>query len=153
MRNFQALVRAHVAPLTLAPGREQKIVEEWAAQLEEIYDALRADGCSDDEAWSDIERQVRQENLLSDRWLADDLDVAWLPHPPRRTAARGVMRRVGPRLREALATGLARDLRGSVRMLVKNPGFSATVVLTLDVSGGRVTAVYIVTNPDKLHGL
>src|SRR5262245_60737054 len=153
MRNFQALVRAHVAPLTLAPGREQKIVEEWAAQLEEIYDALRADGFSDDEAWSDIERQVRQENLLSDRWLADDLDVAWLPRTPRRTDAPGVVRRVGPRLREALATGLMRDLRGSVRMLVKNPGFSATVVLTLAICLGANAAIFTVVHDVLLRPL
>ena len=99
MRNFRALVQAHVAPLTLAPLREQKIVEEWAAQLEEIYDALRAGGFSDDEAWSDIERQVRQQTLLSDRLLGDDLDVPWLPRPPRRTDAPGIRRRVGQRLR------------------------------------------------------
>ena len=51
------------------PEREQKIVEEWAAQLEEIYDALRADGLSDDEAWSEIERQVPDWNALSDELL------------------------------------------------------------------------------------
>ena len=153
MRNFQELVRAHVAPLTLAPRREQKIVEEWAAQLEELYDALRADGLSDDEAWSDIELQVRQETFLSDRLLGDGLDIAWLPRTPRRTAARGVARRVARWLREALATGLARDLRGSVRMLVKNPGFSATVVLTLAICLGANAAIFTVVHDVLLRPL
>jgi len=153
MRNFRALVRTHVAPLTLAPRREQKIVEEWAAQLEDIYDALRADGLSDDEAWGEIERQVRHETLLSDRLLGDDLDVAWLPRTPRRSEAPGVARRVGRRLREALATGLARDLRGSVRMLVKNRGFSATVVLTLAICLGANAAIFTVVNDVLLRPL
>ena len=142
-----------MAPLTLAPLREQKIVEEWAAQLEDIYDALRADGLSDDEAWSDIVRQVRHETLLSDRLLGDDLDVAWLPRTPRRTDAPGVARRVGRRLREALATGLARDLRGSVRLLVKNPGFSATVVLTLAICLGANAAIFTVVHDVLLRPL
>ena len=142
-----------MAPLTLATRREQKIVEEWAAQLEDVYDALRADGLSDDEAWSDIERQVRHETLLSDRLLGDDLDVRWLPRTPRRTAAPGVARRVGRRLREALATGLARDLRGSVRMLVKNPGFSATVVLTLAICLGANAAIFTVVHDVLLRPL
>ena len=86
MRDFRTFVRAHVAPLALASGREQKIVEEWAAQLEEIYDALRADGLSDDEAWSDIEQQVRTGTLLSDRLLDDALEVAWLARTPVATA-------------------------------------------------------------------
>ena len=44
MRDFRAFVRSQVAPLALPPDREQKIVDEWAAQIEDIYDALRARG-------------------------------------------------------------------------------------------------------------
>ena len=96
-----------------ASEREQKIVEEWAAQLEEIYDALRADGLSDDEAWSDIEQQVRSGTLLSDRLLDDALEVAWLATDASRSLAveplaRGMLRTVRRQLREVLATGLVR---------------------------------------------
>ncbi len=118
MRDFRTFVRAHVAPLALAPEREQKIVEEWAAQLEEIYDALRADGLSDDEAWSDIEQQVRSGTLLSDRLLDDALEVAWLAetpaHRPRGSnrCAPGVLRTVRRQLREvARDRTLARPAR------------------------------------------
>ena len=160
MRDFRTFVRAHVAPLALAPGREQKIVEEWAAQLEEIYDALRADGLSDDEAWSDIEQQVRSGTLLSDRLLDDALEVAWLARTPggtgprgRTAAARGMLRTVVRRVREVLATGLARDIHGSVRMLVKSPGFSATVVLTLAICLGANAAIFTVVHDVLLRPL
>jgi putative ABC transport system permease protein len=160
MRDFRAFVLSHVAPLALAPQREQKIVEEWAAQLEEIYDALRADGLSDDEAWIDIEQQVRSGTLLSDRLLEDALEVAWLAGtpernaPPDRTAvARGRVRAVRRKLREALATGVWRDLRGSGRMLFKNPGFSATVVLTLAICLGANAAIFTVVHDVLLRPL
>jgi putative ABC transport system permease protein len=163
MRDFRAFVRAQVAPLALDPRREQKIVEEWAAQLEDIYDALRGDGLSDEEAWRDIEQQVHQGTLLSDRWLDEGPDVAWLPRTPPR-AAPGLLRRAGRRFRELLATGLAHDVRGSVRMLVKRPGFSTTVVLTLAICLGANAAIFTVVHdvllrplpladPDRIVGL
>ena len=41
MRDFKAFVREQVSPLCAAAGTRAKIVEEWAAQLEDVYDALR----------------------------------------------------------------------------------------------------------------
>jgi predicted permease len=153
MRDFRAFVRAHVAPLSLSPRREQKIVEEWAAELEDIYDGLRADGVTDDEAWRDIEQQVRHGTLLTDRLLDDALEVRWLAPASGRTVAPGALRTVGRQVREWLATGLARDLRGSVRLLVKNPGFSATVVLTLAICLGANAAIFTVVHDVLLRPL
>jgi hypothetical protein len=51
MPDFPAFVRQHLPELALPQARERKIVEELAAQLEDAYDALRATGLSDDEAW------------------------------------------------------------------------------------------------------
>ena len=160
MRDFRTFVLTHVAPLALAPQREHKIVDEWAAQLEEIYDALRADGLSDDEAWSDIEQQVRSGTLLNDRLLDDALEVSWLSGTPDRTAppdriavARGRLRMVRRKLRETLATGVWRDVRGGGRMLFKNPGFSATVVLTLAICLGANAAIFTVVHDVLLRPL
>lgn len=148
MRDFRALVRAQVAPLGLAPQREQKIVEEWAAQLEDVFDALRASGLPDDEAWRSIERQVQTGTMLTDRLLDDRLAGS-----PRRAGSPGLFRSLRRRLRETFATGLARDLRGSVRMLVKNPGFSATVVLTLTICLGANAAIFTVVHDVLLRPL
>ncbi len=56
MRNFKAFVHAHLSSLALPRQRELKIVEELAAQIEESYEALIAEGLSDEEAWN--ERQM-----------------------------------------------------------------------------------------------
>jgi hypothetical protein len=44
MPDFKTFVRGHISRLGLPPDREQKIVEEWATQLEEIYEGFRAEG-------------------------------------------------------------------------------------------------------------
>ena len=67
MRDFHALVRRRIAPLALTEQAEQKIVEEWAAQLEDAYDALLASGHPEDEAWAEVERQVNHDRLLPAR--------------------------------------------------------------------------------------
>ncbi|HEY7502402.1 MAG TPA: ABC transporter permease [Vicinamibacterales bacterium] len=144
MRDFHSFVRSHVAPLALPPNREQKIVEEWAAELEELYDALRAQNLSDAEAWNEIRRQVRDGTILSERLLEDEPIVE--------------------RLRGALTAGLGRDVRGSFRLLFKNPGFSATVILTLAICLGANAAIFTVVHgvllrplplpdPDRIVGM
>ena len=72
MRDFKGLVREQVSSLALPPERERKIVEEWAAQLEDVYDALLADGLGDVEAWSELQRQIPE----------------WTRPPPRVTRCR-----------------------------------------------------------------
>ena len=58
MRDFKNLVPRHVTPLALPVDREQKIVDEWSAQLEDLYEDLRSNGLPDDEAWRELQRQV-----------------------------------------------------------------------------------------------
>ena len=47
-------------------------------------------------------------------------------------------------LREFLGLGLARDLQSSVRLLVKDRGFTATTILTLAVCLGANAAIFTV---------
>ena len=164
MRDFRGLVRAQVSPLALTAEREQKVIEEWAAQLEEIYDALRADGLSDDEAWSELQRQVPHENVLGDELLGGEPVVLRLTNAPRSTVVKGRLRAGLRRTREMLAAGVLRDLHASVRLFVRNPGFSATVVLTLAICLGANAAIFTVVHavllrplpvpePDRIVGL
>jgi hypothetical protein len=136
MHDFKALVRQHVAPLRLAPDREQKIIDEWSAQLEEIYDALCVDGRSDAEAWRELQRQLP--------------DLSELDAEPR---ARDAKRTFRARLREKLTAGFGRDVRASGRLLVNDLGFSATVMLTLAICLGANAAIFTVVNAVVLRPL
>ena len=133
MRDFHALVRKQIAPLALPDRTEQKIVEEWAAQLEDVYDDLVASGRSEDEAWNEVERQVARNRLL--------------PAPHRTLHA--LIRRL-PR---ALTSGATRDLRSSIKLLFRNPGFSATVILTLAICLGANAAIFTVVHDVLLRPL
>jgi predicted permease len=149
MRDFDALVRRHVEPLRLPPHEEDKIVEEWAVQLEDVYDALQASGLSDDEAWSEVRRQLREAYLVSDRSL-DDRAISLTNAPDvrfRRVAL------IADYLKSALISGCSRDVRGGVRRLFANPGFSATVILTLAVCLGANAAVFTVVHRVLLQPL
>jgi len=137
MRDFKAFVRGEVARLGLPPQREQKIVDEWADQLEEIYLGLRADGLSDHEAWRELQRQVPDWHALS----AELLD------------AEPVILRLAPPAEGHVASGLARDLRDGVRQFVTAPGFCATIVLTLGVCLGANAAVFTVVHAVLLRPL
>jgi putative ABC transport system permease protein len=127
MRDFKALVRRHLSPLALPREREAKIVEELGAQLEESYDALVADGLSDEEAWHALQRQIPDWRALGEELLAAEPRWAW----------RSI-------LRDAFAPGLGRDVHSGVRLLVKDRGFAATAILTLAICLGANAAIFTV---------
>ena len=129
MRDFKAFVRQHLAPLALPPQRELDIVEELAAQIEDAYESLVAEGLSDDEAWNRLQRQVPDWKKLRDDLLEAEPVSVRLAHP---------------RLRDLLGVGLLRDVRSSVRLLIKDRGFTATTVLTLAVCLGANAAIFTV---------
>jgi predicted permease len=133
MHDFHALVRRRIASLALTEQAEQKIVEEWAAQLEDAYDALLASGHQEHEAWAEVERQVNHDRLLP------------APHRGLRQLVRHLPR--------ALTSGATRDLRGSIKLLFRNPGFSATVILTLAICLGANAAIFTVVNDVLLRPL
>ena len=153
MRDFRDFVRNQVAPLALSADREEKIVDEWAAQLEEIYDALRADGRADDEAWGELRRQVPDWKALSDELLDAEPVLVRLANAERGPLAGGTLRAALKTLREKLTAGSARDVRASLRLLVKNPGFNATVILTLAICLGANAAIFTVVHSVLLRPL
>jgi predicted permease len=154
MRDFERFVREQVAPLGLPPAREQKIVEEWAAQLQDIYDALRAGGRSDEDAWRELQYQVPDWRRLAGDLLDAEPALVRLAAPdPRAPDGVPAIRSAVAWLRSRLAAGLAGDLRASVRQFVKEPGFTATVVLTLAICLGANAAIFTVVHAVLLRPL
>jgi predicted permease len=137
MRDFKAFVRSEVSHLGLPPQHQQKIEDEWADQLEEIYQGLRADGLSDAEAWCELQHQVPDWHALSAELL--DAEPAIL--------------RLAPPSEDHFVSGITRDMRDALRQFVKAPGFCATVVLTLGVCLGANAAVFTVVHAVLLRPL
>jgi predicted permease len=152
MPDFRRLVRGRVTPLGLAPEREEKVVAEWSAQLEEVYAALRADGLSEADARHEIERQLPDVSDVDAALLDREAMVLRLAAPPATTLTTRLVR-AWTMARELLSVGILRDLHAAVRLLVKDPGFSATVILTLAVCLGANAAIFTVVNAVLLRPL
>ncbi len=157
MRDIKRFVEQQVRPLGLPADREQKIVDEWSAQLEDAYEGLRAQGLPDDEAWTELRRQVPDWRALAGELR--DAEPVWSRPPIVEVPARGVFGRLA-----ALIAGLGRDARGSLRLFLKDPAFSATVVVTLGICLGANAAIFSVVEtvllrpipvpePDRIVGM
>lgn len=146
MRDIQAFVQQQVAGLALSPEHERKIVEEWATQLEDAYEALRAGGLSDEEAWLELQAQIPDWTALRDELLVAEPVVVRLANSQRIPFAGETRRSILKRTREALTTGITRDLRDAVRTLFRERSFSAAVILTLVVCLGANAAIFTVVD-------
>jgi putative ABC transport system permease protein len=144
MRDFKAFVLDHLSPLALPREREAKIVEELAAQIEEAYESLIADGCSDEEAWNELQRQIPDWRTLGEELFQAEPVIFRLAHPERGPLAGETKRTFVSGLREILGLGLVRDLQSSARLLIKDRGFATTTILTLAVCLGANAAIFTV---------
>jgi predicted permease len=153
MRDFKAFVQQQVAFLPLSPERERKVVEEWAAQLEDAYEALRADGLPDEEAWRELQRQVPDWRALGAELLDVEPLLLRMTHADPGPLGSRTGRTVVTAIRETLTAGLVRDLRSGIRLLVKERGFSVAIILTLAICLGANSAVFTVVHAVLLRPL
>jgi hypothetical protein len=115
------------------------MVEELSQHLDEIYREALAAGLDHDAAWAraTVALPKTADALAAALRTASRSPVnraadAWrtrLNEPPRRVGG-------------SMLTALQRDLRGAIRTLFREPGFTAVVVITLALGIGGTTATY-----------
>jgi putative ABC transport system permease protein len=133
MPDWKSLVSCRLQHLWPDGQVDADIVEELTAHLKDRYDELRGEGLSDREA---VEATL---NEMSD---SDRFDLG------RRKRQQQARRASAPDLSPSRnrLTDLWRDLRYGARLIARNPGFAATIVLTLAFGIAANTIAFTVIN-------
>jgi predicted permease len=141
MHDWSQEILKRLASLKLAPAREAEIVEEVSQHLEDRYRELVAGGATEQEA-----RRMALEELSDEELLARGL---------RRVEQEVKQEAViaGATGQNKFLPGIWEDIRYGLRMLRKNPSFTAVGIVTLAIGIGANTAIFSVVDSLLLRPL